>query len=181
MAAVAGGDGAAFELLVKRYQHPLLNFIYRFIGDRAEAEDLAQEVFVRVWKAAGTYRPAAKFSTWLFRIAANRCINELKAARRRKLLLFFRPDAAGPAGANRVRPSDGPPSPEDQLLAAEQNARLAAALQKLPPSQRMALILKWYQGMSYAEIAGVLGRSVSAVDALLVRAKQNLLKNKALF
>ena len=89
MARAAKGDNSAFEALVKRHQRAVLTLIYRFMGNRTKAEDLAQEVFIRVWQAAGRYKPTAKFSTWIYRITANLCLNELKSARRRKLLFFF--------------------------------------------------------------------------------------------
>ena len=90
MARIAEGDEDAFEILVNRHQTSVLNLIYRFIGDRTQAKDLAQEVFLRVWQAAKTYKPEAKFTTWIYRITANLCINELKSSRRRKLFQFLR-------------------------------------------------------------------------------------------
>jgi RNA polymerase sigma-70 factor (ECF subfamily) len=178
MARVAKGDNYAFEALVKRHQRTVLNLIYRFIGYRARAEDLAQEVFIRVWQAAGRYKRTAKFSTWIYRITANLCLNELKSARRRKLLFFSsvgkgenREDQYFEPGADRE------PSPEDLLLTAERNRQVSAALRSLPANQRLAVILKRYDDLSYREIAQILGCSVSAVDSLLVRAKRNLRKN----
>src|SRR4030042_2594815 len=90
MARIAEGDDSAFEILVHRHQTSILNLIYRFIGDRTQAKDLAQEVFIRVWQAAKTYKPEAKFTTWLYRITANLCFNELKSARRKKWFPFNR-------------------------------------------------------------------------------------------
>jgi RNA polymerase sigma-70 factor (ECF subfamily) len=181
MAAVASGDRFAFEILVRRHQDMVLNIVYRFIGNRTDAEDLAQEVFIRVWEAAGRYRPTAKFTTWIYRITANLCINELKSARRRKRLQFSLShekrggwtDEHPAFYAEKVR------SPEELLLDEEQKRLILAALQSLSDNQRMALVLKRYEGLSYAEIAQVLGKSVPAVDALLVRAKRNLRKKLA--
>ena len=90
MTRIAKGDDDAFEILVNRHQASVLNLIYRFIGDRTQAKDLAQEVFIRVWQAAKTYKPDAKFTTWFYRIAAKLCFNELKSARRRKWFQFLR-------------------------------------------------------------------------------------------
>src|SRR4030066_2454821 len=90
MTRIAKGDTDAFEILVNRHQTSVLNLIYRFIGDRTKAQDLAQEVFLRVWQAAKTYRPEAKFATWLYRITANLCFNELKSSGRKKWLQFLR-------------------------------------------------------------------------------------------
>jgi RNA polymerase sigma-70 factor (ECF subfamily) len=171
MAEVAGGDDYAFEILVQRHQASVLNLIYRFIGDRTMAKDLAQEVFVRVWQAAKSYKPKAKFSTWIYRIAVNLCLNELKSVKRRRLIPLAteeRPDSEYPI------PSDVSQSPEDLLLAKERSRQIAEALRSLPENQRMALILKRYDNLSYDEIGRVMGCSVSAVESLLVRAKKNL-------
>jgi RNA polymerase sigma-70 factor (ECF subfamily) len=173
MFRIAKGDGHAFEILVERHQASLLNLIYRFVGDRTKSQDLSQEVFLRVWQAARDYKPKAKFTTWLYRIAANLCLNELKASRRKKWLQFFRVDTdEQKAGENDL--SDSSPSPEDLLLSRERSREIANALQSLPENQRMALILKRYDDLSYEEIAQILNCSVSAVESLLVRAKRNL-------
>ena len=92
MARIAKGDEEAFEVLVNRHQGSILNLAYRFIGDRTQAKDLAQEVFIRVWQAAKSYEPKAKFTTWIYRITANRCFNELKSSRRKKWFSFNRSD-----------------------------------------------------------------------------------------
>jgi RNA polymerase sigma-70 factor, ECF subfamily len=180
MLQIAKGDEHAFEILVERHQASLLNLIYRFIGDRTKSQDLAQEVLLRVWQAAAGYRPKAKFTTWLYRVAANLCLNELKASRRKKWLRFFQADT----DAEKVREegfSDGSPSPEDLLLAGERSRQITAALQSLPENQRMALILKRYDDLSYEEIARILNCSVAAVESLLVRAKKNLQEKLKIF
>src|SRR4030042_6895935 len=92
MARIAKGDDDAFEILVNRHQTSVLNLIYRFIGDRTQAKALSQEVFIRVWQAAKTYKPKAKFTTWLYRIGANLCLNELKSARLKKWFSLNRSD-----------------------------------------------------------------------------------------
>jgi RNA polymerase sigma-70 factor (ECF subfamily) len=171
MSRTAAGDEYAFELIVQRQQASVLNLVYRYLGDRTMAKDVAQEVFVRVWQAARKYKPKAKFSTWIYRIAVNLCLNELKSAKRRRLIPLGteeRPDSEYPA------PSDVPQSPEDLLLAKERSRQISGALQSLPENQRMALILKRYDNLSYDEIGRVMGCSVAAVESLLVRAKKNL-------
>jgi RNA polymerase sigma-70 factor (ECF subfamily) len=173
MARIAKGDESAFQTLVERHQISVLNMIYRFIGDSTKSQDLAQEVFLRVWQTAKRYEPKAKFTTWLYRIATNLCLNELKASRRRKWLRFFHVDTEG-QGSGEEDFSDGSPSPEELLLSRERSREITGALQSLPENQRMALILKRYEGLSYEEIAGILNCSVSAVESLLVRAKRNL-------
>ena len=173
MARVAKGDDEAFEILVNRHQTSVLNLIYRFIGDRTQAKELAQEVFLRVWQTAKSYEPKAKFTTWIYRIATNLCLNELKSARRRKWFQFLRPDEDNEDAAEDLLP-DRSPSAEDLLLAKERSHQISEALQSLPANQRMALVLKRYDDLSYQEIAQILGCSVSAVESLLVRAKRTL-------
>lgn len=170
------GDRHAFEILVRRHQRSVLNFIYRFMGDRIEAEDLAQEVFLRVWQSAATYKPTAKFTTWIYRIAANLCSNKQKSDRIRRLFM-------GPASRKEEEALGDEfsadhatkcPSPEDLLLEAERKRQILSALRSLPANQRIAIILKKYEGLSYKEISKIMGLTVSAVDSLLIRAKRNL-------
>jgi RNA polymerase sigma-70 factor (ECF subfamily) len=173
MARIAKGDNDAFEILVNRHQTSVLNLIYRFIGDGTQAKDLAQEVFIRVWQSAKSYEPKAKFTTWIYRITANLCFNELKSSRQKKWFQFLR---FGDQHEETIEDTsvDSSPSPEDLLLAKERNRQISDALQSLPDNQRMALILKRYDDLSYQEISQVLGCSVSAVESLLVRAKRTL-------
>jgi RNA polymerase sigma-70 factor (ECF subfamily) len=173
MARIAKGDEDAFEILVNRHQTSVLNLIYRFIGNRTQAKDLAQDVFIRVWQAAGSYQPKAKFTTWIYRITVNLCFNELKSARRKKWFSFHRTDEHSENGIEETL-SDGAPSAEDLLLSKERSRQISDALQSLPDNQRMALVLKKYDGLSYEEIARVMGCSVPAVESLLVRAKRAL-------
>jgi RNA polymerase sigma-70 factor (ECF subfamily) len=173
MARVAKGDEDAFEILVSRHQTSVLNLAYRFVGDRTQAKDLAQEVFIRVWQAAKTYKPEAKFKTWLYRIATNLCLNELKSARRKRWFSFNQSDEDSRV-AIEERLADSAPSAEDLLLEKERSRQISDALQSLPENQRMALILKRYDDVSYQEIAQIIGCSVPAVESLLVRAKRAL-------
>ena len=170
------GDRHTFEILVRRHQRSVLNFIYRFIGDRIEAEDLAQEVFLRAWQSAAAYKPTAKFTTWIYRIAANLCINKQKSDRIKKLFIipFSRQEEKGSLNESYSEHPEKASSPEDLLLVAERKRQILNVLQQLPANQRMALILKRYDGLSYKEISKIMGRSVSAVDSLMVRAKRNL-------
>jgi RNA polymerase sigma-70 factor (ECF subfamily) len=173
MTMIAKGDDSAFKTLVNRHQTSVLNLIYRFIGDRTQAKDLSQEVFIRVWQAAKTYKPEAKFRTWIYRIATNVCFNELKSARRRRLFQFRRSNEDNERSIEETFTDDSPTA-EDLLLEKERNHQISDALQSLPDNQRMALVLKRYDDLSYQEIAQVLGCSVSAVESLLVRAKRTL-------
>jgi len=175
VARVAEGDEYAFQILVNRHQTSVLNLIYRFMGDRLKSEDLAQETFLQVWRSAKTYQRKSKFTTWLYRICANLCLNEIKSARRKKWLQFFKnnPDSKQSENEDLL---DESPNPEDLLLAQERNQQITNALQSLPENQRIALILKRYDNFSYEEISRVLGCSIAAVESLLVRAKRTLQK-----
>ena len=176
MDSVRLGNRHAFEVLINRHQRSVLNFIFRFLGNRADAEDLTQEVFLRVWKAAGTYKPDAKFTTWLYRIATNLCINRQHAIRIRKLFVqsHVQEQIQNSKDSSIIGESAGILSPEERLIDSEQSVRLLNALNELPTSQRVAIVLRIYDEMSYQEIAQIMDRSVSSVDSLLIRAKKNL-------
>jgi RNA polymerase sigma-70 factor (ECF subfamily) len=172
MAKTAEGDEFAFEALVRRHQASVLNLVYRYVGDRTKARDLAQEVFIRIWRSANRYEAKAKFTTWIYRITANLCLNEMKSVKRRKTIPL---EAEEERQSSAYETHSGAShSPEDLLLAEERSRRISEALQSLPENQRMALILKRYDNLSYDEIGRVMGCSVSAVESLLVRAKKNL-------
>ena len=172
LAKTAEGDELAFEILVQKHQTSVLNLIYRYVGDRTRAKDLAQEVFLRIWRAAGSYEPKAKFTTWIYRITVNLCLNDLKSANKKKLPLSR--GAIEESQTLNEEIADVSPSAEDVLLAEERSRQISKALQSLPENQRMALILKRYDNFSYNEIANIMDCSVSAVESLLVRAKRNL-------
>jgi RNA polymerase sigma-70 factor, ECF subfamily len=169
------GDEYAFQILVNRHQASVLNLIYRLMGDRSKSEDLAQEAFLQVWRSAKTYQSKSKFTTWLYRICVNLCRNEIKSAQRKKWLQFFNnsPDSRHPENEDLL---DESPNPEGILLARERNQQITNALQALPENQRIALILKRYDNLSYEEISRILGCSIPAVESLLVRAKRTLQK-----
>jgi RNA polymerase sigma-70 factor, ECF subfamily len=175
MTRIAGSDAQAFEILVRRHQRRILNLIYRSIGDRIQAEDVAQEVFLRVWRAAEDYTPKAKFTTWVYRIAVNLCLDALKATHRKQPFMHLYAGDENPSENDGVLNGyDGAPSPEELLIDAEESGRIFAALQGLPTNQRLAVVLKKFDGLSYDEISRILGCSVSAVESLLVRAKRTL-------
>jgi RNA polymerase sigma-70 factor, ECF subfamily len=175
LARVAEGDEYAFQILVDRHQTPVLNLIYRFLGDRQKSEDLAQETFFQVWRSAKAYKGKSKFTTWLYRITVNRCLSEIKSARRKKWLQFFR-DMTDPKDLQDESLLDAAPNAEDLLITRERSRQVSNALQTLPENQRIALILKRYEDLSYEEISSVLGCSIPAVESLLVRAKRTLQK-----
>jgi len=161
------GDRAAFETLFARYSAPLVGFLGRMVPDRGRAEELAQEVFVRVYQAASRYEAKAKFSTWLFGIAHNLALNELARAYRRR----ERP-LETPAAEQVV---DRGPDPDEVLDAKRSAERLERALAELPDRQRAVVTLRSEQGLSYAEIAETLETTVPSVKSLLHRARETLL------
>ena len=174
MLRVKQGDGAAFTTLVEKYKQPVLNLAYRTLRDATEAEDLAQNVFVQVYKSAGRYQPAAKFSTWLFTIARNLCLNEIRRRSRHP---------ADSLDQTRDGTDDQPlhqiedrreTSPPDQLLRGELESKVDEALAALPENQRTALLLCRQEELSYEEIARVLDCSLSATKSLIHRARETL-------
>ncbi len=178
MGKVRLGNKHAFEVLIHRHQQSVLNFIFRFMGNRTDAEDLTQEVFLRIWKAAGTYKSEAKFTTWLYRIATNLCINKQRAIRIRRLFAKSHSQEQRRGSKDSFIIGEGAEllTPEDHLIDSEQSVQLLNALNELPTSQRLTIILKIYDEMSYQEISQIMDRSISAVDSLLIRAKKNLRK-----
>ena len=175
MSRIAQGDEQAFEILVYRHQKRILNLIYRFIGDRIRAEDVAQEVFLKVWRAAKDYKAGAKFTTWVYRIVTNLCLDTLKSAYHKHSFVYREDIDESTDGKNeRSSFANSTLSPEDTLIATEESNRIFAALLELPTNQRLAVILNRFDGLSYGEISNVLECSISAVESLLVRAKKNL-------
>jgi RNA polymerase sigma-70 factor (ECF subfamily) len=169
------GDLAAFETLFARHSRPLVNFAYRFVRNRAVAEELAQDIFIRVHDAASSYRAQAKFTTWLYRIATNVCLNEIRRP-------LFR---ASHESLDRGQGDNPDPRPmeladkrsvgPDILLERRAVSRaLKQALAQLPEKQRLAFILNKYQELSYAEVAEVLRISEKAVKSLIHRAKESM-------
>ncbi len=155
------GDRSAYAWLVDRYQQPVFAFIYRLVGQREEAEDLAQEAFIRAYASLSRYNPAYKFSTWLYQIAKNLSLDYL---RRKK-------PVPAPADETLAAPGDGP---EGEYIAAETRATLRQAIGQLPAQQRLCLILYHYQGLSYSEVAKRLQLPLPTVKTALFRGRQKL-------
>ena len=169
------GDRSAFEALMRKYYPRILNFIYRFISNRQIAEDLSQDVFMKVYKSAWRYRPRSQFQTWLYTIAKNVCLNELR--RKRNLMVSL--DETHEFGESELRKeiADSGSDPDQDLLQKEKATLIQAAINDLPENQRVAVILKRYENFSYTQIAATLNITDKAVKSLLSRAKGNL-KNK---
>lgn len=172
----AEGDHAAFKTLVDNYQALVVNACFGLLGNRQDAEDVAQEVFLKVYKSAGDFRQEAKLSTWLYRIAVNRSLNFIrdnKWARRFKNLGILPGDEA-----EQVSNFPAPDSnrPDVVLETKEQDQRLQKAIDSLSGKQKAAFVLHRYEGLPYQEIAGILNCSLSSVESLIHRAKANLQK-----
>lgn len=166
MLAFRNGDEAAFDQLFHRWGAPLLRYMERMVGDAATAEELVQEAFFRVHKAKERYEPKARFSTWLYRIATNLALNELKRPRRR-----HRHDEE----ENSVLAFEGPSS-ESQLDTLQLGTAVESALEKLPERQRIALWLSAAEGHSYAEVASILETTEKSVKALVHRGRAALVQ-----
>src|SRR5438132_14186220 len=170
MLRTAGGDTAAFEQLVERHQALVIGTVARMLGNNSDIEDVAQQVFIRVWKSAARYRPTAKFTTWLLTITRNLVFNE---ARRRKRHPGDSLDVH--VGEEALALTDPARHvPDEELLEVELQEAIERAIRALPEKQRMAVVLRRYEGKSYEEIGEILGLTVAAVKSLLFRARTEL-------
>jgi RNA polymerase sigma-70 factor (ECF subfamily) len=175
MLRVRQGDRVAFRELVELHQRSVIQTINRAIGDSWEAEDLAQRVFVQVWRSASRYEPRAKFTTWLFAIVRNAILNEYRRRGRRSAeSLDAMSESAEEGGAGARFADTQATNPSQQAVEHELQDRIDAAIQELPESQRLAVILCRFEGLSYEEIAETLNCSVPAVKSLLHRARETL-------
>jgi RNA polymerase sigma-70 factor (ECF subfamily) len=174
MLAFQNGQQAAFRRLVERNQAKIFATIYRLVGDRGRAEDLTQEVFLRVFRPAARYKPMARFSTWLYRIAANVALNAIRAERKRKMAGLEVPEGDDGSSWHRNVPDIRAAAPHSHLDVAELQAKLSQAIAALPENQRIAITLNKYEHMSYQQIADILDVSTMAVKSLLARARCNL-------
>lgn len=173
---VAHGDEEAFTTLMRRYQRPILNFVYRMIGDATEAQDVAQDVFVRAYRSLSktTFRPTnGQWSTWLFQIARNAAIDVLRRKQRRPTESLDAMIVAPPSA------SGGERTAVDDIVARETGKQVAAAIARLPEDQRTAIILSEYEGLPDARIAVVMNCSRKSVEARLYRARRFLRRKLA--
>ncbi len=161
MQEVADGDMDAFGELVRRHQDAAWRIAYHYVGDRAEAEDLAQEAFLKILDAASSYCPTARFSTYLYRVIANVCIDYHR--KKRPDYVADMPPQESPADA-----------PDRQLLTAERDRAIQRALDQLPDRQRMAVVLCYFEDLPLAEIADAMDTTYKAVERLLARARKSL-------
>ena len=160
---IQSGEAAAFDELMRRYKRPIVNFVFRMLGNAQDADEIAQDVFVRVYQNLDTYRSETKFSTWLFALARNAAIDRLRwRARHPTESIESAPEISASSGT------------AEDVSAREIGEQIAAAVAKLPDDQRTAIVLAEYHGMSYAEIAAVMRCSEKSVESRLYRAKQAL-------
>ena len=175
MLDVKAGDEQSFEVLLRKYRTPVINFLYRMVRDSAIAEDLAQEVFLRVYRARQEYAPSAKFTTWMFRIATNLALNALRDNRYRQLEISMdQPVETNESEQPALEVADNAPTAEQQLVARTRTELIRNAINELPEKQRAAVLLHKYQELDYGEIAKILGCSESALKSLLFRAYETL-------
>ena len=170
MLAVKSGDQRAFARLFDKYARSIVNFAYRFVGDRGRAEELAQDVFLKLYKSSGNYEPSAKFKTFLFRIAANHCMNE-----KRRGHYHAQHQSTAEEGAAELQSADNR-SPEQSLEGRELARDLSAALDSLSARERTAFMLCRFEGMAYKDIAATLETSEAAVKSLIHRATLGVAK-----
>ena len=175
MLDVKAGDEVSFELLLRKYRSPLVNFLGRMVRDPGMAEELAQEVFLRVYRARKAYAPSAKFTTWMFRIASNLALNAIRDGRHRQMEISMdQPVDIGDDQAPAWEVADRRPSVEQELLARDRAAIVQRAIATLPDKQRGAVLLHKYQELDYDEIARILECSEAALKSLLFRAYETL-------
>lgn len=174
MLDVKAGDEASFDLLLHRYRLPLVNFLGRMVRDRSTAEDLAQEVFLRVYRVRKQYTPSAKFTTWLFRIATNLALNSLRDTRHQRMEVSIDAPASDEEDA---APRELPAREmriDEHMIERDRVEFIQRAVASLPEKQRAAVLLHKYEEMDYADIAKVLECSESALKSLLFRAYESL-------
>ncbi|MBC8127343.1 MAG: sigma-70 family RNA polymerase sigma factor [Gloeobacteraceae cyanobacterium ES-bin-144] len=170
MERIGDGDHGAFRELVERHQNAVIGTVAKMLGNPSEAEDISQQVFLRVWRHAKRYRPEAKFTTYLFTITRNLVFNETRRRSRKKEVSSDEREEV----ANLLVEASPDRQPDAELLQAELQQAVDQAIASLPETQRMAVVLRRYEQLSYEEIADVLGLSVSAVKSLLFRARTAL-------
>jgi len=168
------GDRAAFAELVEKYKQPVMNFVFRSLRDEIEAEDLAQNVFLQVFKSRARYRQTAKFSTWLFTIARNLCLNEIRRRSRHPAESIEEEHAEHEDQPHRQYEDKSQMAPPEQLLQGELARKIEEALAGLPENQRTAILLCRQDELSYEEIAEVLDCSLSATKSLIHRGRETL-------
>ena len=171
MLRVKDGDGASFGLLLEKHRASVIHFVYRLVQEQPVAEELAQEVFLRVYRSRSSYEATAKFTTWLFRIATHLALNNLRDGKKEKGHESL--DEELPEGFTR-QVEDRQPTAEQRMVDQSRLDEVRNAIRMLPPKQRAAVLMHKYEELEYAQIAGALGCSESALKSLLFRAYETL-------
>jgi RNA polymerase sigma-70 factor, ECF subfamily len=174
MQRVRDGDSAAFRDLFSKYGNSLVNFAYRFVGNRDRAEELAQDAFLQIYRARARYEPRARFTTYLYRVATNLCLNELRRFEYQGKIDPLDGSGEDSEESSRELPDERLPAIEEHLAGQEAARRIEMVLDALPPNQKSALLLSRVEGFSYQEVAECLETSESAVKSLIFRATQTL-------
>jgi len=174
MLQVKAGDDSAFAYLVQKYRRPMVSFMYRMARNAAAAEDLAQEVFLRVYRSRESYEPSAKFTTWLYRIATNLAVNYVRDTRHERPEVMVSVDEPDQETGLTMDVRDTSLTAEEAILRRERMAAIRQRVQALPERQRLAVLMHKYQQMDYRQIAQVLKLSESATKSLLFRAYETL-------
>jgi RNA polymerase sigma-70 factor (ECF subfamily) len=174
MLRLAAGDESAFNFLVGKYHRAMIHFLFRMVHNEAVAEELAQEVFLRVYRSRESYRAEAKFTTWLYRIATNLAVNHVRDTKHERSAQTIYLDAPDEETGTTPDVADDEPSVEQKLMRDERMAAIRKHVMALPERQRMAVVMHKYQGMGYRQIGDVLKLSESATKSLLFRAYQTL-------
>ncbi len=174
MLRLAAGDESAFNYLAGKYHRAMISFLFRMVRNQAVAEELAQEVFLRVYRSRESYRAEAKFTTWLYRIATNLAVNHARDTRHERSAQTIYLDAPDEETGSTPDVADDVPTVEQRLVRDERMAAIRAQVMALPERQRMAVLMHKYQGMDYRQIGEVLKLSESATKSLLFRAYQTL-------
>jgi RNA polymerase sigma-70 factor (ECF subfamily) len=174
MLRVKAGDQSAFDYLVQKYRRPLVGFMYRMARNTAVAEDLAQEVFLRVYRSRQTYEASAKFTTWLYRIATNLAVNHARDTRHERPEVTISLDEPDEETGTTPDLADGTITAEEALVRRERMMAIRAKVEALPERQKMAVVMHKYQQMDYKQISEVLKLSESATKSLLFRAYETL-------
>jgi len=174
MRRVKRGDVRAFEALVDRYRQPVMNLICRMVGDRHEAEDICQTTFLQVFRSAQRYREGAKFTTWLYTIARNLCLNEIRRRSRHRADSLDAERSDGSDQPQHVIVDGKAADAPTLLLQGELEAKIQEALSGLPENQRLAMLLYREKGLSYEEVSAIVGCSLSATKSLIFRARETL-------
>jgi RNA polymerase sigma-70 factor (ECF subfamily) len=174
MLRVASGDEDGFTYLARKYHRPMIHFLFRMVGNQAIAEELAQEVFLRVYRARESYRAEARFTTWLYRIATNLAVNHARDTKHERTAQTVYLDQPDEETGTSPDVADDEPTVEERLVRDERMAAIRQHVMALPERQRMAVLMHKYQGMDYKQIGEVLKLSESATKSLLFRAYQTL-------